>query len=149
MRKHNFWVQKNGPFLQMRIFFRKAVYDPCSFHSCLSTCQKSSKKSDINLLVKYWLLKNTEISLAGSHFWLTWEPDFSQAGSFCRMLMNHKNFHFTKITDKTNDTIFKKKSKNHVFRPVLTIFGPFCLMGIFSKNPALSHTTIYGPPTPS
>ena len=48
-------------------FFRKTI-EPCSFHSCLSTCQKS--KSDINLLVKYWRLKNTEISLAKSHFWL-------------------------------------------------------------------------------
>ena len=42
-------------------FFRKPVNEPCFFHSCLTTCQKS--KSDINLLVKYWQLKNTEISL--------------------------------------------------------------------------------------
>ena len=49
-------------------FFRKPVNEPCFFHSCLSTCQKS--KSDINLLLKYWWLKNTEISLAESHFWL-------------------------------------------------------------------------------
>ena len=49
-------------------FFRKPVNEPCSFHSCLSTCQKS--KSDINLFVKYWRLKNTEISLAKSHVWL-------------------------------------------------------------------------------
>ena len=49
-------------------FFRKPVNEPCFFYSCLSTCQKS--KSDINLLVKYWRLKNTEISLAESHFWL-------------------------------------------------------------------------------
>ena len=49
-------------------FFRKPVNEPCFFHSCLSTCQKS--KSDINLLVKYWRLKNTEISLAERHFWL-------------------------------------------------------------------------------
>ena len=67
MRMHNFWAQ-NGPFPQMRIFFRKPVNEPRFFHSCLSTCQKS--KSDINLLVKYWRLKNTEISLAESHFWL-------------------------------------------------------------------------------
>ena len=40
----------NGPFPQMRIFFRKPVHQPCFFYSCLSTCQKS--KSDINLLVK-------------------------------------------------------------------------------------------------
>ena len=30
-------------------FFRKPVNEPCSFHSCLSTCQKP--KSDINLLL--------------------------------------------------------------------------------------------------
>ena len=33
-------------------FFHKPINEPCFFHSCLSTCQKS--KSDINLLVKYW-----------------------------------------------------------------------------------------------
>ena len=49
-------------------FFRKSVNEPCYFHSWLSTCQKS--KSDINLQVKYWQLKNTEISLAKGHFWL-------------------------------------------------------------------------------
>ena len=43
-------------------FFRKPVNEPCFFHSCLSTYQKS--KSNIYLLVKYWWLKNTEISLA-------------------------------------------------------------------------------------
>ena len=67
MRMRNFWAQ-NGPFPQMRIFFRKPVNEPCFFHSCLSTCQKS--KSDINLLMKYWRLKNTEILLAESYFWL-------------------------------------------------------------------------------
>ena len=49
-------------------FFRKRVNVPCFFHHCLSICQKS--KSDINLLDKYWRLKNTKISLAESHFWL-------------------------------------------------------------------------------
>ena len=49
-------------------FFRKAVNEPCFFFSCLSTCQKS--KWDINLLMSYWRLKNTEISLAESLFWL-------------------------------------------------------------------------------
>ena len=48
--------------------FRKPVNKPCSFHSCLSISQKS--KSDINVLRKYWQLKNTEISLAEIHFWL-------------------------------------------------------------------------------
>ena len=49
-------------------FFRKPVNESCFFHSCLSICQKS--KSDINILLKYWRLKNTEISLAEIHFWL-------------------------------------------------------------------------------
>ena len=49
-------------------FFRKPVNESCFFRSCLSICQKS--KSDINILLKYWRLKNTEISLAESHFWL-------------------------------------------------------------------------------
>ena len=52
-------------------FFRRPVNKPCFFHSCLYTCQNS--KSDINLLVEYWRLKNTEISLAKSHFWLQLE----------------------------------------------------------------------------
>ena len=47
-------------------FFRKPVNKPCFFLSCLFTCQKS--RSDINLLVKYWRLKHTEISLAKRHF---------------------------------------------------------------------------------
>ena len=51
-------------------FFRKPINEPCFFHSCLSTYQKS--KSDINLLVKYWL-KNTEIALTERHFWLLLE----------------------------------------------------------------------------
>ena len=88
------------PISPNEIFFRKPVNEPCFFHSCLSTCQKS--KSDINLLVKYWWLKNTEISLAKRHFW----PDFSQACSFCRrMLINHKKFHLTKIPEKTKTFI--------------------------------------------
>ena len=59
------------------------------------------------------------------------------------MLMNHKNFYFTQIPDKTNDVIFLKKSKDHVFGPFLTIFGHFCLMGIFFQKIQLSHTQLY------
>ena len=54
-----------------RDFFRKPVNEPCLIHSCLSTWQKS--KPDIYLLLKYWQLKNTEISLAKSFFWLKLE----------------------------------------------------------------------------
>ena len=42
---------------------------------------------------------------------ITWEPAFPQACSFRRMLMNHKNLHFTQIPDKTNDMIFLKNPK--------------------------------------
>ena len=109
----NFWAQ-NGPFPRMIIFFRKPVNEPCFFHSGLSTCQKS--KSDVNLFVKYWQLKNTEISFIESHFLvITWEPEFSQACSFRRMLMNHKNFHFRQILDKTKDVIFLKSPKTMFF----------------------------------
>ena len=58
MSMRKFWAQ-SGPFPQMGIFFRKPVCEPCFFHSCLSAYQKP--KSDINLLVKYYQLKNTEI----------------------------------------------------------------------------------------
>ena len=133
MRMRNFWAQ-NGPFPQMRIFFRKFVNDPCFPHSRLSTCQTS--KPDINLLVKYWWLKNTEISLAESHF----SQDFSQAWRFCRMLINHKNFHFTQIPDKTNDVIFLKSPKTMF----LGHFRSFLPDGEFFPKIELLHTTLYG-----
>ena len=61
--------------------------------------------------------------------------------------MNHNNFHFTEILDKTNDN-FLKKSKNHVFGPFLTIFGHFCHMAIFSKQSAsVTHNYIWAPNT--
>ena len=144
MRMCNFWAQ-NGPFPQMRIFFRKPVNEPCFFHSCLSRCQKS--KTCINLLVKYWQLKNTEISLAKSQepfLAVTWEPDFSQACSFRRMLMNHKNLHFTEIPDKTNDVIFLKSPKTLFmghFWPLLVIFPWW---KFFQK---ITHNYIWAPNT--
>ena len=64
------------------------------------------------------------------------------------MLMNHKNFRFTQIPDKTNDTIFLKSPKTLFlghFWPFLVIFARW---GFFPKNLALSHVTIYGPLTP-
>ena len=72
------------------------------------------------------------------------EPDFSQACSFCRMLMNHKNFHFTQIPDKTNNVIFLKSPKAMFLGHFLTIFA---LWGFFPKKIRLSHATIYGPLT--
>ena len=139
MRMHNLWAQ-NGPFAQMRISFRKPVNEPCFFHSCLSTSQKL--KSDITVLVKeYWNLIGWEPLLT-----ITWETDFSQACSFCKMLMNHRNFHFTQIPDKANDLMFLKETRNHDFGPFLTIFGHFCLMWIFSKKSgSVTHNYIRAP----
>ena len=82
------------------------------------------------MIKEYWNLIGQERFLA-----ITWELDFSQACSFRRILMNHNNFYFTQIPGKTYDMF-------------LAILVRFCPMGIFSqKNPALSHTTIYGPLT--
>ena len=73
---------------------------------------------DINLLMKYWQLKNGwEPFLA-----ITWEPDFSQACTFRKMLKDHKNFRSTSIPDKSNNLIFLKRPKYRCFWPVLTIF---------------------------
>ena len=57
--------------------------------------------SEISTTKEYRNLIGQEQFLA-----ITWEPDFSQACSFCRMLMDHKNFRFTQIPDKTNEMIF-------------------------------------------
>ena len=75
----------------------------------------------------------------------TWEPDFSWLCSFCSMLMNHKNLHFTQIPDKTNDVIF---ITSPCFWAILTIFGHFCPMGIFSKKSGcVTHNYIWAPNT--
>ena len=61
------------------------------------------------------------------------------------MLMNHKSFHFTQIPDKTNDAIFLKSRKTLILDHFLTIFGHFCLMDFFPKNPAVTHNYIWAP----
>ena len=53
------------------------------------------------------------------------------------MLMNHKNYRFTQIPDKTNDVNFLKSPKTKP-KPI----GHFCLMEIFSKNSGF-HTQLY------
>ena len=59
--------------------------------------------------------------------------------------MNRKNFRFTWIPYKINDTIFLK-SPNTVFRPFWTIFGHFSQMGIFSKKwSSVTHNYIWAP----
>ena len=70
---------------------------------------------------------------------ITWEPDFSQACNFRRMLMNHKNLRFTQIPDKTNDMIFFKSPKT-LF---LCYFWPFLPDGDFFQKIQLCHTLLY------
>ena len=57
------FLSPKWPIYPNEVFFhRKPVNKPCSFHSCLSSCQKS--KSGINLSMKYLQLKNNESWLA-------------------------------------------------------------------------------------
>ena len=72
---------------------------------------------------------------------INWESDFSQACSFRRMSMNHKNFRFTPIPDKNNDLNFLTISKTLFlghFWPFLVIFAWW---RVFAKNPC--HTQLY------
>ena len=48
-------------------FFRKPIRKPCCVHSCLSRCKRS--KSDVNSLMRYWQLQNTENSLTDIVRW--------------------------------------------------------------------------------
>ena len=77
---------------------------------------------------EYWNLIGRETFSA-----INWESDFSQACSFRRMLMSHKNFHFTQIPHKTNNVIFWKVEKP-CFGAIFDHFGHFCPMEIFSKK---------------
>ena len=92
------------------------------------------------MIKEYWNLIGREPFLD-----ITWEPDFSQACSFCRMLMNHKNFHFTQIPDKTNDVIFLKSPKTMF----LGHFWSFLPDGDFfsPKTPSVTHNYIWAPNT--
>ena len=67
---------------------------------------KIKSLSEVLMIKGYCNLIGQEPFLA-----VTWELDFPQACSFRRMLMNHNNFHFTQIPDKTNDMIFLKSPK--------------------------------------
>ena len=80
------------------------------------------------MIKEYWNLIGREPFLA-----ITWELDFSQACSFCRMLTNHKNFHFTQIPDKTNDAIFLKSPKT-MFWAIFHHFWSFLTNGDFFQK---------------
>ena len=131
----NFWAQ-NGPFAQMR-FFQKTYQWALSFSFMPIYMPKIklrySSISEILTIKEYWNLIGREPFLA-----ITWEPDF---------LINHKNFHFTQIPDKTNDMVFLKSPKimfwEH-FWPFLIIFAQW---GFFPKNLAVTHNYIWAPNT--
>ena len=127
------WIQsfvdvQNDPFPKMRVFSENLLMSLVSFiHAYLHA------KNETQILIYKW---NEQFSA------LTWELDFSQACSFCRMLMNH-NFHFTQVPDKTNDMIFLQSPKTMF----LDHFRSFLHNGNFFQKIRLSHTTIYGPLT--
>ena len=86
------------------------------------------------MIKEYWNLIGWEPFLS-----LTWELDFSQACSFRRMLMNHKNFDFTQIPDKINDVIFLKSPKTMV----LGTFQPFLPNEDFFQKIRLCRLHLY------
>ena len=88
---------------------------------------------DLRILKSHWLR---------AIFAFTWELDFSQACSFLRMLMNHRNFDLTQIPDKTNDVVFLKSPKTMF----LGHFWPFLPDGEFFQKIQLSHTELYMDP---
>ena len=85
---------------------------------------------------EYWNLIGWE-----PFFTITWEPDFPQAFSFRKMLMNHKNFCFTKIPDKINDMPFLKSPKTLFW----TIFDQWWLFS--KKSDSVTHHYIWAPNT--
>ena len=86
------------------------------------------------MIKECWKLTGREAFLA-----ITWEPDFSQACCFCRVLMNHKNFHFTQIWDKTNNAIFLKSPKTLFFGH----FWSFLPKRDLFQKIQLCHTQLY------
>ena len=70
--------------------------------------------NEILTIKEYWSLIGLEPVLA-----INWEPDFLQACSFCRMLMNHKNLCFTPISEKNDDLVFLKSPKTLILDHIL------------------------------
>ena len=89
------------------------------------------------MIKEYWNLIGREPFSS-----ITWELDFSQAYSFPRRLMNHKNFHFTQSPDKNNNDIFLKSPKTMF----LDHFWPFLpYEDSFQKNSAVTYNYIWAP----
>ena len=131
--KHHFWAQ-NGPLTPNKFCFLENYYDHFHLPISLFHCANSKKKL-FQQIQSYEDLRGRELFLS-----LTWELDFSQTCSFRRMLMNHNNFHFTQIPDKTNDVIFLNSPKimfcGH--------FWPFLPDGdFFQKTSSFTHNYIW------
>ena len=134
MMMYHFFSQR-GPFASNNFFFSENLL--MSLVSFIHVYLHAKNQSQI--LIYQW--NTDDLRILKSHwlraiFAFTWELDFSQACSFLRMLMNHKNFDFTQIPDKTNDAIFLKSPKTMF----LGHFDHFYLMGIFFQ---LCHIQLY------
>ena len=109
-------------------------------HKCLP---EKSCLYCLRTLIMSLLFKDPIKDPLRSHFLdITWEPDFCQACSFCRMLMNHTNFHYIQIPDKTMYVILLKSSKTMF----LGHFWPFLPDGDFFQKIRLCHTQLYMDP---
>ena len=119
---------------------RKSVNTHCSFHLCLSTCQKS--KSDINLLMKYWRIRILKSHWSSTILDYNLRTRFFPSMQFSQNFKNHQNFRFTKIPDKTNDKIFLKSPKTLFLGHFWSVLPD----GDFFKKIRLCHTQMYTGP---
>ena len=115
---------QNGQFSRLRFFSENLLISLVPFiHAYIhakNQCQILI--NEILTIKEYWNLIGREPFLA------------TNSESFCKMLMNHKNFHLIQIPDKTNDTIFLKSPKTLFlgqFWPFLVIFAWW---GFFPKK---------------
>ena len=102
---------KMSPFAQRRLFFLKKkdlVIKLISFIHAYLLNQNQRSKWVINLLMKYWRLKNKKLSTR-----------FLPGMQFSQNAKQPWEFFFTRIPDKTADLIFLKSKKQQL------LFGPF------------------------
>ena len=137
LKMRHFWIQI-GSICPKNFFWENLLINLLCMPVYIPKVRHKSV-NEILTIKEYWNLADREPYLP-----ITWEPDFSQACSFCKMLKDRNNFHFTPTPDKPNNLIFLKSPKNLVFWPFLTIFWP----NFFQKNPALTHVTEYEPLAP-
>lgn len=91
--------------LKKWFYFGKVIRKLCCIHSCLPICKNS--ESDVNLLMRYWQLKNTEIWSAESIFENQICPTYA-------VIKGHTYFLSTPFPYKTNEQVFLKTPKPHI-----------------------------------